>query len=115
MAPLEVPSVTLRWCGDEITMPVIGMGTSSHPPADRETAKAAILEAIKEGYRHFDTAFAYGNSEQHLGEAIADALRVGLIKSRNELFITTKLWASFAERDLVLPAINISLRYDTYM
>ncbi|KAM5574875.1 D-galacturonate reductase-like [Rosa sericea] len=110
MASLKVSSVKLGSCGDEITMPVIGMGTSSHPPVDRQTAKAAILEAIKVGYRHFDTAFAYGNSEQHLGEAIADALRLGLIESRDELFITTKLWASFAERDLVLPAINTSLR-----
>ncbi|PRQ41302.1 D-galacturonate reductase [Rosa chinensis] len=106
----KVPSVTLSSSGDEIlTMPIIGMGTSSYPRADPETAKAAILEAIRAGYRHFDTAFAYG-SEQDLGEAIAEALRLGLIISRDELFITTKLWASFAEKDLVLPSIKASLR-----
>lgn len=91
------------------TMPVIAMGTSSWPPVDLETAKAAILQAIKTGYRHFDTAFSYG-SEKPLGEAIAEALRSGLIKSREELFITTKLWASAAERDLVVPAIKMSLQ-----
>ncbi|KAM5558283.1 D-galacturonate reductase [Rosa sericea] len=106
----KVPSVTLSSSSDEIqTMPIIGMGTSSYPRADPETAKAAILEAIRAGYRHFDTAFAYG-SEQDLGEAIAEALRLGLINSRDELFITTKLWASFAEKDLVLPSIKASLR-----
>ncbi|XP_061992596.1 D-galacturonate reductase [Rosa rugosa] len=106
----KVPSVTLSSSSDEIlTMPIIGMGTSSYPRADPETAKAAILEAIRAGYRHFDTAFAYG-SEQDLGEAIAEALRIGLINSRDELFITTKLWASFAEKDLVLPSIKASLR-----
>lgn len=108
MAPVVVPEVTLNSC-DGIRMPVIGMGTSSYPRADPETAKAAILEAIKTGYRHFDTAFTYG-SEQDLGEAIAEALRLGLISSRSELFITTKLWASFAERELVVPAMKASLR-----
>lgn len=106
----KVPDITLSSsCG--LTMPVIGMGTSSSPPPDPRTAKAAVVEAIKAGYRHFDTAFAY-QSEQPLGEAIAEALRLGLIKSRDELFITSKLWASFAERDLVVPAIKMSLRYD---
>lgn len=104
-----VPEVSLSSsCGQ--TMPVIGMGTSSDPPVDPETAKSAIIEAIKAGYRHFDTAFAY-RTEQPLGEAIAEALRLGLIKSRDEVFITTKLWSSFAERDLIVPSIKMSLRY----
>ncbi|KAL5554430.1 hypothetical protein UlMin_041831 [Ulmus minor] len=102
----KVPEVKLRSC--EKNMPVIGMGTSSDPPADAETTKAALIEAIKAGYRHFDTAFAYG-SEKHLGEAIAEALRLGLINSRDDLFITSKLWPTFADRDLVVPAIKMSL------
>ncbi|KAL6970083.1 D-galacturonate reductase [Sarracenia purpurea var. burkii] len=102
-----IPEVSLVGSGHR--MPVIGMGTSSDPPADLETAKAAILEAIRAGYRHFDTAFAY-RSEQPLGEAIAEALRLGLVKSRDELFITTKLWVSFADRDQVVPAIKLSLK-----
>ncbi|KAL5539167.1 hypothetical protein UlMin_042946 [Ulmus minor] len=102
----KVPEVKLRSC--EKNMPVIGMGTASDPPADAETTKAALIEAIKAGYRHFDTAFAYG-SEKHLGEAIAEALRLGLINSREDLFITSKLWPSFADRDLVVPAIKMSL------
>ncbi|KAM0983324.1 hypothetical protein ACFX2I_010811 [Malus domestica] len=107
MTPIIVPEVTLISC--DMTMPVIGMGTSPYPKVDPETAIAAILEAIRAGYRHFDTAFVYG-SERDLGGAITEALRLGLVKSRSELFITTKLSASFAERDLVVPAINMSLR-----
>lgn len=103
----RVPEVSIASCG--LTMPVIGMGTATYPPADAETIKAAILEAIKAGYRHFDTAFVYG-SEQPLGEAIAEALNIGLIKSRDELFITSKLWCTFAEQDLVIPAIKMSLK-----
>ncbi|PIN10845.1 Aldo/keto reductase family protein [Handroanthus impetiginosus] len=106
MACVTIPSVILKGC--EKAMPLIGMGTSSYPPADTETAKAAILEAIQAGYRHFDTAFAYG-SEKPLREAIAEALRLGLIQSRDELFITTKLWASFAERTQVVSACKMSL------
>ncbi|GMJ13361.1 hypothetical protein like AT1G59960 [Hibiscus trionum] len=89
-------------------MPVIGMGTASYPPADAATVKSAVVEAIGSGYRHFDTAFIYG-SEQALGEAIAEALNIGLIKSRDELFITSKLWCTCAEHDLVIPAIKTSL------
>ncbi|XWS69439.1 hypothetical protein CRYUN_Cryun04dG0179100 [Craigia yunnanensis] len=104
---MAVPGITLSSC--HLTMPVIGMGTASSPPVAPETTKAAIIEAIKAGYRHFDTAFAY-RTEQPLGEAIAEALHLGLIKSRDELFITSKLWSSFAEKDLVVPAIKMSLR-----
>ncbi|XWS34384.1 hypothetical protein CRYUN_Cryun21dG0034400 [Craigia yunnanensis] len=73
-----------------------------------KTTKAAIIEAIKAGYRHFDTAFSY-RTEQPLGEAIAETLNLGLIESRDELFITSKLWSSFAENDLVVPATKMNL------
>ncbi|XVE74577.1 hypothetical protein DITRI_Ditri12bG0028400 [Diplodiscus trichospermus] len=104
---MAVPGVNLS--SSNLTMPVIGMGTVSSPPIAPEATKAAIIEAIKAGYRHFDTAFAY-QTEQPLGEAIAEALHLGLIKTRDELFITSKLWSSFAEKDLVVPAIKMSLR-----
>ncbi|XWS69438.1 hypothetical protein CRYUN_Cryun04dG0179000 [Craigia yunnanensis] len=104
---IKGPEVSIGSCS--LTMPVIGMGTASYPPADAEITKSAILEAIRAGYRHFDTAFVYG-SEQPLGEAIAEALNIGLIKSRDELFITSKLWCTFAEQDLVIPAIKMSLK-----
>ncbi|KAG5567942.1 hypothetical protein H5410_065043 [Solanum commersonii] len=102
--------VTLNNC--DKTMPAIGMGTvlSSRPGADpSETMKSAILEAIKAGYRHFDTAFIY-QSEKPLGEAIVEAIHLGFIKSRDELFITTKLWCTFAQRDQIVGACKLSLR-----
>lgn len=110
MEVIEVPGVTLSFC-EGLTIPVIGMGTSSSPPAGPEATKAAIMEAIKAGYRHFDTASLY-NSEQPLGEAIAEALHLGLIKSRDELYISSKLWCTSANKDLVVPAIRTSLRYN---
>ncbi|RVW74328.1 D-galacturonate reductase [Vitis vinifera] len=102
-----VPELPVGSCSR--AMPVIGMGTSVDPPISAEAKKSAFLEGIKNGYRHFDTAFIYA-SEQPLGEAIAEALQLGLIKSRDELFITSKLGFDFAERHLVVPAIKMSLQ-----
>ena len=103
-----IPEISISTC--QKNMPVIGMGiASSHNKADDETTKVAMVDAIKVGYRHFDTALIYG-SEQPLGQAIAEALHTGIIKSRDELFITSKLWCSFADKHLVLTAIKTTLR-----
>ncbi|OVA08649.1 Aldo/keto reductase [Macleaya cordata] len=108
MAMETIPKITLSSSGAN-SMPVIGFGTAAFPLADAETVKLAVLNGIEAGYRHFDTAAAYG-SEKPLGEAIAEALRLGLIKSRDEVFITTKLWCSSCERSLVVPSLKNSLR-----
>ena len=49
----------------------------------------SVLAALKGGYRHIDTATAYGN-EESVGKAINDFLKSGEAK-RSDLFITTKL------------------------
>ncbi|KAK3200065.1 hypothetical protein Dsin_023480 [Dipteronia sinensis] len=104
-----------------MSIPLIGFGTAEFPFAStHETAKESVVHAIKLGYRHFDTAALY-QSEQPVGEAIAEALRQGLIKSRHELFITSKLWIANCHRHLVLSALqntlkNLGLEYlDLYL
>nr|AUP42537.1 NADPH-dependent codeinone reductase protein [Papaver somniferum] len=101
-----VPMITLS---SGIRMPALGMGTVETMEKGTEREKLAFLKAIEVGYRHFDTAAAY-QTEECLGEAIAEALQLGLIKSRDELFITSKLWCADAHADLVLPALQNSLR-----
>ncbi|XP_015893605.2 non-functional NADPH-dependent codeinone reductase 2 [Ziziphus jujuba] len=103
-----IPIVVLSSSVGHRGMPVLGFGTASFR-SDSDLLKTAVLEAIKLGYRHFDTAAIYG-SEQALGEAIAEALKQGLVGSRNELFITTKLWCSDAHPSLVIPALKKSLQ-----
>ncbi|KAI3970588.1 hypothetical protein MKX01_024235 [Papaver californicum] len=103
---IVIPKVTLN---SGRLMPILGMGTASFPAVDPEEAKAAILNAIKTGYGHFDTASAY-QTEKFLGEAIAEAFQLGLIRSRDEIFITSKLWCTDAHPDLVVPALQNSLR-----
>lgn len=63
---------------------LVGFGTWKLK--NNEQTVEIIKEAIKCGYRHFDTAFAYGNEE-----AVGKGLKESLI-NREELFITGKLW-----------------------
>lgn len=65
-------------------IPCVGFGTFLTP--DGETAVNAVLEALRVGYRHIDTASYYGN-EASVGEAVR---RSGL--DRSEVFVTSKLW-----------------------
>ena len=68
-----------------VEIPILGFGVFQIPPED---TKAAVLSAIKAGYRHIDTAQAYGN-EKEVGEAIVAS---GI--PREEFFITSKIWIS---------------------
>ncbi|XLU27649.1 hypothetical protein S245_063715 [Arachis hypogaea] len=103
---VAIPNVVLQ---SSFSMLVIGFGTAAFETDDGDVHKLALMEAIKLGYRQFDTASIYG-SEQALGEAIAEALKLGLINSRDELFITSKLWLSDNHPDLVIPALCKSLQ-----
>ncbi|KAI4308450.1 hypothetical protein L6164_031527 [Bauhinia variegata] len=108
MSPSKIPGLVLQSSSNHRSIPVIGLGTASDDPGSDAT-KLAVIEAIKQGYRHFDTAYVYG-SEKALGEGIAEALRLGLVGSRDELFITSKLWCTDTHADCVLPALRTSLR-----
>ncbi|XP_027167445.1 methylecgonone reductase-like [Coffea eugenioides] len=89
-------------------MPVVGLGCAAHPLPPSEQLVTAFIDAMEIGYRHFDTAACYG-TEEALGIAVAKALEIGLIKSRDELFIASKLWCTDADHDLVLPALRQTL------
>jgi len=109
MSASKIPQVVLKSSSNQCNMPVIAFGTAAVTNNDGEITKVAVIEAIKSGYRHFDTASIYG-SEEALGEAIEEALQLGLIGSRDELFITSKLWVTDNFPHLVLPALQKSLQ-----
>lgn len=67
-------------------IPCIGYGTWQTP--DGDTARRCVSKAIELGYRHIDTAAAYGN-ESSVGAGIQDS---GI--ARSELFVTSKVWNS---------------------
>ena len=64
-------------------IPVVGLGTWKSEPG--KATYNAVLDSINAGYRHIDTARAYGN-EEDVGSAVKDS---GI--ERKDLFITTKL------------------------
>ncbi|VEH41099.1 Uncharacterized oxidoreductase MSMEG_2408 [Kocuria rosea] len=68
-----------------VQMPAIGLGVFQTPP---EETREAVKAALATGYRHIDTAAAYGN-EKEVGQALADS---GV--PRDEVFIETKIWIS---------------------
>jgi len=86
------------------TMPAVGLGLWKL--ATNEVAEA-VYNAIKNGYRHLDSAADYGN-EQQVGEGIARALKDGLC-SREDLWITSKLWNTFHRKEYVQQACEKSL------
>src|SRR5204862_8139523 len=68
-----------------VEMPALGLGVFQTPP---DETRAAVDAALAAGYRHVDTAAAYGN-ERQVGEAVHAA---GL--DRSEVFLETKIWIS---------------------
>ena len=68
-----------------VEMPALGLGVFQTPP---EETRAAVEAALATGYRHIDTAAAYGN-EREVGEAVA---RTGT--DRSDVFLETKIWIS---------------------
>ncbi|MCK8122675.1 aldo/keto reductase [Pseudoalteromonas sp. 2CM32C] len=73
----------------------------------QEDCAQTVYQAIKAGYRHLDCAADYGNEEQ-VGDGIAQAINDGLC-TREELWITSKLWNTFHAPEHVELAIDKTL------
>lgn len=86
--------------GDAI-IPSLGFGTYQ---ITGEACKNAVNDAISIGYRHIDTAQMYGNEE-----AVGNGIKASGI-SREELFITTKIWYTDLQKNKVLQTTAESLR-----
>jgi diketogulonate reductase-like aldo/keto reductase len=82
-----------------IEMPALGLGVFQTP---LDETRAAVASALDLGYRHIDTAAAYGN-EREVGEAIRDS-----DIDRDEIFIETKVWISDYGYDATLHAFDKS-------
>ncbi|MCT1904422.1 aldo/keto reductase [Oceanobacillus sojae] len=83
-----------------IEIPKLGLGTWFIEDKD---AAQAVVDAVKAGYRHIDTAQAYGN-ESGIGQGIKNC---GI--NREDLFITTKLAAEVKSYEEAVSSINQSL------
>ena len=92
---------------NSMKMPMEGFGVFQVP--DKTQCKAAVLDAIRAGYRLIDTAAAYGN-EDAVGDAVREAIAEGLC-TREELFITSKMWVQdMVSYETAKAAIDASLK-----
>ncbi|MBI9009983.1 MAG: aldo/keto reductase [Tenericutes bacterium] len=96
-----------------VHIPKIGFGTWQIP--NGPVAYKSVSMALKNGYKHIDTALAYGN-EESVGKALKDSEF-----SREEIFVTTKLPAEVkdylaAEEAFLESLNNLDLDYiDLYL
>lgn len=85
---------------NDVKIPKLGLGTWFIPD---ESAAEAVREAVVAGYRHIDTAQAYGN-ETGIGEGIRNS---GI--SRKEIFVTSKVAAEHKSYEAARVSIDESL------
>ena len=84
-----------------VEMPALGLGVFQTPP---DETRAAVRAALDAGYRHIDTAAAYGN-EREVGEAVH-----GSDVDRSDVFLETKIWISDYGYDETLHGFEKSAR-----
>jgi diketogulonate reductase-like aldo/keto reductase len=91
---MTIPRLTLN---SGVQMPALGYGVFQTPP---DQTVQAVQTALEAGYRHIDTAAAYGN-EREVGEAVR---RSGL--ARSDVFLESKVWISDYGYDQTLHAFD---------
>lgn len=84
----------------QVDVPALGLGTYL---LTGKACRRGVAEAIDVGYRHIDTAAAYGN-EKETGQGLRDA---GV--AREEIFLTTKIWMNNLVPSRIAPAARESL------
>lgn len=97
MAQMTISSVRLH---DDIDIPQLGFGVSQIPAA---ATQAVVEGALETGYRHVDTAAAYGNEEE-----VGAALRASGL-AREDYFVTSKLWGPQPDPSATIAAFETSL------
>jgi methylglyoxal/glyoxal reductase len=100
---MSVPSLTLN---NGIEMPQLGYGVFR--VEEGTELEKAVETAIRLGYRSIDTAAIYGN-EKSVGNGIRRAIEAGLV-TREELFITSKVWNDGLSYEETVAAYEESLK-----
>jgi len=96
-----MPNVSTLTLNNGVELPALGLGVFQTPA---EETRVAVEAALSAGYRHIDTAAAYGN-ERQVGEAVHSS---GL--GRSEVFLETKIWISDYGYDKTLHGFEKSAR-----
>ena len=97
-------TIPCKSIGTDGQMPAIGLGLWK---IDKAQVADVVVEAIRCGYRHLDSACDYGNEKQ-VGEGIRRAIDEGLC-TREDLWVTSKLWNTYHRKEHVVMAIDQTL------
>jgi len=89
-----------------VKMPWLGLGVFKVP--EGSIVVDSVKTAIKNGYRSIDTAAVYRN-EEGVGQALGEAMREYGV-TREELFVTSKVWNSDQGFQTTLDAFDLSLK-----
>ncbi|WP_226659060.1 aldo/keto reductase [Pseudalkalibacillus hwajinpoensis] len=98
-------TVQTKTLNNNIEMPELGYGVFRVEQG--QELVEAVKTAIKKGYRSIDTAAIYGN-EESVGQGVNEAIKEGLV-TREELFITSKVWNDGLSYDETIEAYETSL------
>jgi diketogulonate reductase-like aldo/keto reductase len=98
---MELSSEFMIKLNNKVAIPMLGFGTWE---LEGNSAYKPVKWALEEGYRLIDTAAIY-NNEEFVGRAIAESKI-----SREELFITSKVWNSDQGYERTLKAFDTSLK-----
>ncbi|XP_048237468.1 1,5-anhydro-D-fructose reductase-like isoform X1 [Haliotis rufescens] len=90
-----------------LSMPAVGFGTFNKLVVNDRVMIDAVKTAIDVGFRHLDAAWYY-NNETDVGQAIKEKIQDKTV-TREELFITSKLWSNFMAPGRVEEAVRLSL------
>ena len=99
IAPSRMRTMQTLTLSNGVEMPALGLGVFQTPP---DETRDAVQAALGCGYRHIDTAAAYGN-ERQVGEAVHAS-----DFARSEIFLETKIWISDYGYDETLHAFDKS-------
>lgn len=98
---MELHINSTKQLANGVEMPRIGLGV--YKMTEPDIALQAITAALDAGYRHIDTASLYAN-EKEVGEAVRNSS-----VSREDIFVTTKVWNTDQGYDQTLKAFEKSL------
>ena len=105
------PAMNTVTLPDGTRLPALGLGTwhMGESAASRPAEVAAVCLALELGYRVLDTAEMYGEggAEEVLGQALAEALRVGTV-ARDQVFVVSKVYPHHASRAGIVAACERS-------
>lgn len=101
MRTMELHINSTKQLANGVEMPRIGLGV--YKMTEPDIALQAITAALDAGYRHIDTASLYAN-EKEVGEAVRNSS-----VSREDIFVTTKVWNTDQGYDQTLKAFEKSL------